>query len=523
MSAAYNILPSSDTTLTARGQFDVMEKFFCSEEAKVFSHDEIEYRLRSDGRELVRLMMQEYLDLRSKSEKKLRVVHNAEGGAHRKSRLLSRNLTTIFGRVRVQRLGYQADKMASLFPLSASLNLPKELYSFGVRQLVAEQAAKGSFDEVVKELTVQTGATVHKRQVEGLARSAAQDFDAFYAQRRLDTSEVSGEALLVLTMDGKGIAMRNEGLRETTRNAAKQSSHKLEKRLSKGEKKNRKRMAEVAAVYLVEPFYRTASDVLKPLGPVHELCPEPLARPKPTHKRVWASIDGTMGHVICEAFDEAERLDPEHRRDWVVTVDGNAEQIRLIREQAVKRGVQVSLILDVIHVIEYLWKAAYCFHPDGSKEAQAWVSRRLKHLLSGHDASQVAAGIRRSASCQNLSPDKRKSADNCARYLINHRDMLLYDDALARGLPIGTGIIEGACRYLVKDRMDRTGARWSLQGAEAVLRLRALYTNGDLEEYFKFHFEQEYLRNHQSRYANGNVPELFDKAPSRSHKLRSVA
>jgi hypothetical protein len=313
--------------------------------------------------------------------------------------------------------------------------------------------------------------------------------------------------------------MRKEDLREATRRAAESASHKLQKRLTKGEKRNRKRMAEVAAVYLVEPFVRDAEDVIRELGPVHDVR---TRRPRPTNKRVWASVVQDAAEVIDQAFQEAKRVDPGHERRWVVVVDGNPDQIRAVRKVAARYRAKVTLVLDVIHVLEYLWKAAYCFHPDASREAEAWVTERLRALLTGHDPSQLAAGIRRSATRQRLSAGKRKAADSCARYLINNRRLLGYAQALRQGLPIATGVVEGACRYLVKDRMDRTGARWSLDGAEAVLRLRALRTNGDFDDYWRFHLAQEHERNHCARYVGGNVPNPPAAPSSARPKLRRI-
>lgn len=159
-----------------------------------------------------------------------------------------------------------------------------------------------------------------------------------------------------------------------------------------------------------------------------------------------------------------------------------------------------------MHVLEYLWAAAYCFHADGSKEAEAWVEQRLVALLEGRSAGYIAKGIRRHAKLRGLSATAAAPVEECAAYLVNKRKFLHYDRALRDGLPIATGVIEGACRYLVRDRMDRTGARWSLAGAEAVLRLRALYTNGDFSDYWAFHVEREHARTHQSRYAASRIP-----------------
>jgi hypothetical protein len=187
-----------------------------------------------------------------------------------------------------------------------------------------------------------------------------------------------------------------------------------------------------------------------------------------------------------------------------VLVDGNEAQLELAYAAARKAGVVVTVVVDLIHVLEYLWKAAYCFHEDGTREAEQWVTARLRMLLEGADASDVAGGIRRSATLQRL--ENRAAVDLCAEYLCKYRDQLRYGRAIADGLPIATGVVEGACRYLVRDRMDRTGARWSVAGAEAVLKLRALRTNGDFDAYWQHHMTAEHERNHLSRYANHVAP-----------------
>ncbi|MGI8809342.1 MAG: hypothetical protein ACR2KK_16190 [Acidimicrobiales bacterium] len=118
--------------------------------------------------------------------------------------------------------------------------------------------------------------------------------------------------------------------------------------------------------------------------------------------------------------------------------------------------MSVSIVVDLIHVLEYLWGAMWCFFAEGDAAAEAWVRARALAVLGGK-ARKVAAGIRRRATTTGLSKPKRKKADDCARYLINKADYLDYPAALAAGWPIATGVIEGTCRYLVADRMDVTG------------------------------------------------------------------
>ena len=152
-------------------------------------------------------------------------------------------------------------------------------------------------------------------------------------------------------------------------------------------------------------------------------------------------------------------------------------------------------MLDFIHVLEYLWKAAYCFHDEKSKAAELWVKEHALNVLNGR-AGHVAAGIRRSCTIRGLKKKNRNQADICANYLLKNKKYLNYSDYMSKGYPIATGVIEGACRYLIKDRMDITGARWRLKGAEAILKIRALVVCGDFDEYFKFHKVQERKRNY---------------------------
>jgi hypothetical protein len=360
---------------------------------------------------------------------------------------------------------------------------------------------KVSFDAVVEQTKKILGVEVPKRQVEELTMRAARDFTAFYATRAVVAEDTT--ALLVFGFNGKGVVMRREDLREKTRKKAETSKYKLETRLTKGEKRHRKRTAQVATVYTVDRWVRTPMDILHDLRSVR---PVATPRPRPVNKRVWASLEVEPKEVIDEAFADGLRRDPERKRCWVVQVDGNSEQLRQVRKAVKEVGVDVTIILDLIHVLEYFWKAAHCFHKEGTPALERWVNLRLLALLEGRAAGAFAKDLRRWATRRKLGKKKRKVVTNCIRYLINNRKLLHYDRALAAGLPLATGAIEGACRYLLQDRLDITGARWSLRGAEAVLKLRALRSSGDFDEYWAFHVAQERARNHEARYAGQQVP-----------------
>jgi hypothetical protein len=192
---------------------------------------------------------------------------------------------------------------------------------------------------------------------------------------------------------------------------------------------------------------------------------------------------------------------------WVVLTDGQDELIRQVHAAAARYEVEVTLVQDFVHALEYLWKAAHALHPDDSAARESWVLERADALLRGK-ARDVAIGMRRAATRAQLNMDERKPVDKAANYLEKSQDRLRYDQALEQGLPIATGVIEGACRHLIKDRMDITGARWGLERAEAILRLRSIEISGDLDAYLGFHFQREKRRN----YPETMMPRQLDQA-----------
>jgi len=480
-----------------RELFEAIVDWLGSDSVCGLEHGEIESQLLENGYELLRRLLQGYFDRRSSDEIEGKCTGSDEVNRTHKKRL-SRKLTTIFGTVIVNRIGYGGRKSNSLKPLDAELNLPVEQYSHGLRQRVAIEVARSGFRETVEIIEKTTAAKIGKRQAEELAYKSAYDFEQFYRDKQAQSLELekTGE-IVVISVDGKGVVMRTEDLRPDTQKRALAASKKLKKRLTKGEKRNSKRMATVASVYTINPLVRTPKQILNPSDEEKK-----TKRPRPIGKRVWASLTKQPEQVIKEAFDEALHRDPNQQKHFCALVDGNKTQLSLLKKFARKHNLNLTIVLDIIHVIEYLWKAAFAFYCDTSKQAEAWVSKRLLLILEGK-SSTVAAGMRRSATLRQLSPSQRQPVDKCAKYLLNNANYLKYDDYLKAGLPIATGVIEGACRHLIKDRMDITGARWSLTGAEAVLRLRSVYISGDWDEYWRFHVQQEHQRNHLALYQGG--------------------
>jgi hypothetical protein len=494
---------------SAREQFSFLIKQLVSQEKSQSEHGDIETFLNVEGNELIRRMFQGYFDKRCNDEIKHNTILGEDGIERTHVRKgCQKNLESQFGTIVVRRLGYSKKGVESLYPLDKALNLPKDKYSHGLKNRSLIEAVKNSFDEGVNAIKLTTGGKVPKRQLELLVDQVSQDFSAFYEEKAPVAVDQEND-ILVLSVDGKGIIMREEDLREITRKNAQREKSKGKVRLkstkNKHKKKNHKRMAEVAAIYDVEPNIRKASDIItlpkenSNRGDSTESTQEnETIRPKAKNKRVWGSVEENMEYVIQELIDEALRRDPKQKRPWVMLVDGHVQQLKIIKRLVKKNKVEMTIIIDIVHVLEYLWKSAWCFFDKKKEvnEADKWVAQRAKAILEGR-ASYIAAGMRRKATRCELSKKKRKNVDKCADYLLKYKTHLCFHDYLSRGFPIASGVIEGACRHLINDRFDITGARWGLRSAEAVLKMRAIKSSGDLVDYYEFYKKKELKRNYQ--------------------------
>lgn len=504
------VLPSAglagDPFGVVRDQFAQVIGFLSGEDAAGMEHQEVEEQLLASLRETGRLAYQAYLELLAAREQRLPEVAGSDELARRRAEKgRARTLGSVFGDVTVSRYAYRRPGSPDLHPADGQLNLPPGRDSWPLQKLTVTHAARGSYGDAVEAARLATGQRPGKRQAEQMMIAAAADYRDFHDDQEHRPPPGAAPAdVLVLEVDGKGIAMRPGELRPVAAALARKSVPKQQGRLSRGEVKNRKRMAETGTVFNIAPAPRTAQDILPPPGPR----PGPAVRaPKAASKWVTSSVEADAAAVITAVFDEAERRDPRHERTWVVLADGNVHQLNRINAEAAARGVTVTIICDFIHVTEYLWKAAWCFFPEASPDAGPWVRQHGHAILNGK-AGEVAAAIREqlAAPSPRLSKTKRTQAETSANYLSRKAPCLDYPAALAAGWPISSGVIEGTCRYLVKDRMTITGARWTVRGAEAVLKIRSLLASNDFDAYWTYHLQRERQRNHQNRYLNGTIP-----------------
>ena len=375
----------------------------------------------------------------------------------------------------MSRIAYRAPGAPDVRPLDATLNLPEEKHSHGLRKMAAVEAARGSHEAAVAAIARATGVRIGKRQLEELARRAAADVEAYYLWRVIRPAP--DDHALVLTFDGKGIVMLPGALRPATARAAAAAEGKLATRLSPGEKNGRKRMAELACVYDAVPVPRTPEDIISTPAQKRRKkkaqAAEGKGKPRePQARGKWltASVTSDIPAVIAAAFGEAERRDPGHQRKWAVLVDGNNTQIEAVIAEAAGRGVTVTIIIDFIHVLEYLWR------PPGPSSARESPPPRngWRAMPARSCTARPARSLRGSGAAP---PPTATTGPNAPRRRV--RPLPGQQEGLPRlprrpgkRLPIATGIIEGACRYIVKDRMDKRPSHcWSAFCASSALKV----------------------------------------------------
>lgn len=394
----------------------------------------------------------------------------------------ARRYLSIFGELSIQRSVYavREGQKIEYAPLDERLSLPASEFSYVLQDWQQRLCVQDSYGEAVKSLRTLLGIAPSERAAEQMTQRLAVDAERFQLNQAPPCGSEEGE-ILVATADAKGVPMRRP-LEERVR-----SSHP---RRGKGEKANKKQMAYVGAVYSIDPFIRTADDV------VDEIRREQRAadRPQPQHKQVWAEMtaagerESATGRerVFVEMAIACHERDAKRRKTLVCLMDGE----KALWEMAGEWLSRAVGVLDLYHVLERLWLAAYCFHPERSTAAAEFVSHYLRMLLEGK-VGYVIGGLRRLRGQTGLSGAKRKTLQAVITYYVNNRQHMKYDEYLAAGYPIGSGVAEGACRHLVKDRMERTGMRWTVPGAQAMLHLRALHINGSWDKYINYQIEAE--------------------------------
>jgi hypothetical protein len=413
----------------------------------------------------------------------------------REKPLRGRDYFSIFGKFKVARTCYRTPGEPGLCPLDAQVNLPERCYSYFLQEWMTLFEVEHPFKESSSWFEQLFDLEVAESVLMEVAKEAPADDEDFYAQRPMPQEGSEGE-LLVVSFDGKGVPM------------IKAAAVKLKAKLGTGEKRQQKKEALVGVSYTVDA---------KPRSPeaLAELLVEPEAArtrqqregatddaPRAQQVRRLASLVRTKQAVMALIKADAERRDPQHRKPLVVLLDG-ALGLWYLATKLFKAWKRVTFVLDIMHVVGYLWSAANALCGEASKAGKHWVQQKLTAILRGR-VGYVIGGLRQILTKQPLRQSVQETLAKVITFFHNHRRWMHYDAYLAAGLPVGTGVVESACGSVVKHRMEGDGKRWSLEGAEAILTLRSLKKShdNDLRDYWKFRARQvrRRLYGHKPKY-----------------------
>lgn len=396
-----------------------------------------------------------------------------------------RRYVSIFGAFQVLRTVYgsREGQKIDCAPLDHRLQLPEGEFSYLLQDWDQSLCVEEAFGQAERTVSRMLGLKQSVDSLERMNARMAEAVEAFREERPTPAAAEEG-ALLVSSADGKGVVMRREADEKAP------PAHR-----SKGEKASRKEMAIVGAVYTVDRHVRTPAEVVAALFGDDRDQPK-RERPSPCHKQTIANLThndaagkpGGLEATYLWLGEETRKRDRGRVKERVHLCDGQ-EALWEAREEYLPRR-NTTDILDLLHVTPRLWQAAHVFYPEKSKEAEWFVRERLHQVLSGKVKS-VIRGLRVLGTRRRCTGGKKATLRKVCAYLEKNAERMRYDEYLARGYPIASGVIEGACRHLVKDRMERAGMHWTRLGAQAMLDVRSVHVNGDWEGYQTFRIKRE--------------------------------
>lgn len=411
---------------------------------------------------------------------------------------------SIFGEVKIKRAGYHDEsKNTYYYPLDARLNLPEDKYSYLLTDWVLSRATETNYRDSVEIFDEIFGLNLTQAVPQRLCDDVSQSVDTFYEHSEAPSPDSEG-SYLCISADGKGVRIHKS---EREGEAYKPETPKA--RRAKGEKPGTKKEAVVTTAYSFNPGNRTPEDIVKAL--LKEYTPEEVKQAEAERRKAKQeqiplprlalnkyqratmygknkAMDSLMQHVVTRNSKRDKGL--------VILIDGapslESAFNRAIKKYGFKKDVE-AMILDIIHVCEYIWEAGTAIHGEKGTERLPWVRRKLLAILNG-EVGYVICALKQIIQKRKLSQSKVETLKKVITYFSNHKHMMKYNEYLAKGFPIGTGVVEGACGALVKNRMEGSGMRWKIKGAQAMLEQRAVKINGDWKAFIKMFIENEKVR-----------------------------
>ena len=404
------------------------------------------------------------------------------------------NYFSIFGEIQIPRARYLRPAGTYHYPLDQQLNLPQSKYSYLLQKWIQGRAVETNYREAVERFNEMFDFSLCASVPQRLGKQLGEEAQAFYKTNVAPSPETEGP-YLAISADGKGVRIVRSERSDSPSPAERKA------RRGKGEKPGLKKEAVVTVDFTFHPGRREPEDIVNAL--LHQTPAAAQPEPKPANpstpkvraalnKHQNATLQGKKA-AMTYLMERIKKRDPEGTKPLIVLFDGDLSWESVLNKALTAYDYLArvdAMILDIIHVSEYVWDVATALHGELSSERTAWVKDKLLAILSGN-VGRVIGGLRQMLTKNELSSPAKNALRKAVTYFENHRHMMKYDQYLAKGYPISTGLVEAACGSLVKDRMEHSGMRWSIQGAQAILRQRAVMKNGDWQSFWTTYIENQ--------------------------------
>ncbi len=481
-----------------RTDFEKMLEYVTGEEARKATADATERGLFKMLIEMGLKLLTLFFEIRSQNANRenLRVPDGSVTYYHRDT---PRKYVSIFGKLRFVRPYFYRGGQGGQAPLDAELSLGEDCYSDLVREVHDDLSVHGVYHKACDIVGRLLGLTLSTRALQSNLAEDAADVSNYYDQKPAPAPSREAQ-ILVIQADGKGLPLILE----------KTKSDKV--RLGKGEKHGRKKEAIVTSAYSIAPAPRTPEQVVASYydtpalaGGAREIS---LSKPaQPQNKHLWATLDGKDA-ALSRLSTQVQRRAGKHIR-YKIALRGGCPSLQARLTQYFPDFIQ---ILNFIHANEYLWKVANALFGETDERRLEWMKQHTLQLLSGK-TKRLIAEFRKLAKQPKTRNTTRTQLLVTANYFERNLPFMDYPTYLAHGWPIASGVIEGACRHLVKDRCELSGMRWSQSGAENLLRLRTVAENNDWDQYHAYRKQQRHRRLY------GSLP--LDPQPTEMQSLAS--
>ncbi len=456
-----------------RTDFDMLLSTVTDADGQKCSADQMERYLFKQLLCLGAELMQLFFDVRSETCSR-KAAANEAGKTLPYHSDRTRDYFSVFGELTITRPYFYRKNDGGYIPLDAELGLGADCYSDFLRELHDELSVYIPFAKEVEIIDRFFDISLSTRCTQQFIETDAADAAAYYEQKPPPPVEEDA-SILVLQADGKGIPI------------IKASASKDKVRLKRGEARSRKKAVTATAIYTLQPATRSVDTVMASLLKEGETKTD-LNRSRPQHKQIWGTLQSKKADLDRLQGEVNQRMG-DHSQHRVMLCDGD----KSLQSHLTTRFSDFTLILDFIHAYEYLWQVANALYGEDDPDRHAWILEQTHHLLNGQ-AYDLAITFRQLAKEKGRSASQQKVLREVANYFENNRAYMDYAAYLQKGWPIASGVIEGVCRHFVKDRMELSGMRWSIDGAESLLHLRAVAENNDWETYHRFRKQQRQQR-----------------------------